>query len=367
MKKLLAVLLAVVMLFSVATICSSAEETPKVTIVTNEGSSIVVGDETYFTVRFDGFTTIKGMDVDVSVTNASKLALHKATGFTFAEEDKLEAGENYKTDGTTSLKLVDLTGQKNGTLIFKVTPNAVGAKVTVDGEYAKSGTDLADVEGDEAILDVVATTTPEETTTEEATTELAQPNNDTFIPYGSVLDADGKFVAKDPATGAFALDASKKYTYSTFTKPSADAGLITYGVSNEKNAPNNLRFGTYSVQADTYNHGTLIFEGNWEALRNHYIQKGYTIQEFVKAIYTHALTKIEGYDYVSYTVGSEKINVYIVPQTKVMWQSKDGKTLEYAVRVNNASGTYTGIAYSYSKTNNEDIKISVNARTKTVS
>ena len=362
MKKLLAVLLAVVMLFSVATICSSAEETPKVTIVTNQGSSILVGDETYFTVSFDDFTTIKGMDVDVTVTNATGLKLEKSTGFTF---DLVENG-NYKS-GDTALKLVDLTGEKDGKLIFKVKPTAVGAKIEVEGEYAKSGTELVDVEGATATLDVVADFKPEETTTNDAATELAQPNDDTFIPYCSVLDADGKFVAKDPATGAFALDASKKYTYSTFTKPSADAGLITYGVSNEKNAPNNLRFGTYSVQADTYNHGTLIFEGKWEALRDHYIQKGYTIQEFVKAIYKNALTKIEGYDYVSYKVGSEKINVYIVPQTKVMWQSEDGKTLEYAVRVNNASGTYTGIAYSYSKTNSEDIKISVNARTTTVS
>lgn len=364
MKKLLAVLLAVVMLFSVCAFSTSAEgeSTPKVKIVTNEGSSIVVDKETYFTVRFDNFTTIKGMDVDVTVTNASGLKLEKSTGFTF----NLVENGNYKSDDT-SLKLVDLTGQKDGKLVFKVTPNAVGTEITVKGEYAKSGTELVDVEGATAKLDVVDNLKPEETTTNDAATGLAQPDDGTFIPYGSVVDADGEFAKKDPITGAFALDASKKYTYSTFTKPSADAGLITYGVSNEKNAPSNIRFGTYSVQADTYEHGTLIFEGNWEALRDYYITKGYTVQEFVKAIYVNARGKINGYDYVSYNISaSEKINVYIVPQTKVMWKSDDGKTLEYAVRVNNADGTYTGIAYSYSNSNIDDIKISTTAKTTTV-
>lgn len=358
MKKALAVILAIVMLLSTSTFCSLADETPKVSIVTNQGSSIVVNNPTCFTVKFDNFTTIKGMDVVISVTNATDLDIDSASGFTFAEKITETKGENYKTDGAT-LKLVDLTGKVDGKLTFNVTPTAVDATVSVKGTYAKSGTELALVADATAKLDVVKPA-PDAVETENAATSLNQPNDDTFIPYGSVVDSEGNMVAKE-TTGSFTLDPAKKYLYSTFKKPSAEDCITTYGVTNEIDNKNNLRFGTYSILPnDTYKHGTLVFEGDWDALMKYYIKKGYSVQEFVKAIYKNAITKINGYDFVKYTIpGAGDINVYIVPQTKVMWQS--GNNLEYAVRVNgaNANTTYTGIAYSYSDT---DIKISDNAR-----
>ncbi len=361
MKKVLSVFLALVMLFGVCAISTSAAETATVTIITNEGSPVEQNKPVRFTVRFDNFTTVKGMDVAVSVSGATDLKLTSAHGFEITPAE----GTNYTTaTGEAKIRLVDLTGGKSGRLVFDVTSAPIGATVTVKGTYAESGTAFATVTEplDPTALDVVESLTPEEITkTPDSDTSLAQPTTtNTFIPYGSVVTGESgdKQVDKKP-DGTFDLENGKTYSYKEFDKPDADIGITTFGITNENTDKTQIRFGNYAEhKADhTRKYGTMIFAGDWNGLRDYYIARGYEVEKFVKAIYDDAYSRAfdengnKSWDYVKYTfsdTGAKKeVKVYIVPQKEFMWKNEAGTILEYAVRVTgaNPNTVYTGIGY----------------------
>jgi hypothetical protein len=80
MKKILAVILTIVMLLGIAVFNSSADVTdryPTVTLVTNSGSPLDIegdvaqdGHEYIFTVRFDTFILIRGIDITIDADEA---------------------------------------------------------------------------------------------------------------------------------------------------------------------------------------------------------------------------------------------------------------------------------------------------------
>ena len=90
MKKTLAIILTLVMIFGVVAFNTSAEEattTPTVSIITNKGSAVEVGDTTYVTVKFENFDSIKGVDVDITADETITLGDVEAYGFK-GNEDK---------------------------------------------------------------------------------------------------------------------------------------------------------------------------------------------------------------------------------------------------------------------------------------
>ena len=364
MKKLLAIFLTVVMLLGVVAISTSAETaTPKVTIVTNEGSAVAKGVTTYFTVKFDNFSEIKGIDVTITADQNIELGKITTTGFPSADKDVNYTEENEGAEHT--IRFVDLTAGKDGKIIFEATvpENAATTgdpSITVTGKYAKDGKTLFEVAAPaagtfELVKEIV--TTPVET--EQPVTAPAGK----FIPYGSVYTGssdNATFVEKN-ADGTFTAPAGA--VYQSFDIPAN--GITTFGASKDTEYADKLRFGSYSNLNDgAREHGTLVFEGDWLTLKNYYIQKGYTVQQFVKALYDDVTAKLAANPnakFVYYNLGNgEKINVYRFVQKNYMW--KGGSVLEYSIRLNGVKDntTYTGIAYSIAGNNtvtlSEDVK-----------
>ena len=362
MKKLLAVLLAVAMLFSVCAFSTSAEETPKVTIVTNQGSPVAKGTTTYFTVRFDNFSVIKGMDVTITADQNIELGAVTTSGFPTASE-----GNNYteSNEGAVhTIHFVDLTGGENGMIKFAayVPTDAVTTAdpaIKVTGTYADSGTTLFEVaapaNGTFELTKEIAETDISATETTANNSITVDVNTDEkFIPQGAVYikNADGTYTyAKKQGANTFLATETGKYVYKSFDKP--ENKITTFGVSKYTDDDSRIRFGNYS-ELNTVGtvHGTLVFEGDWLELKNYYIQNGYTVQQFINAIYEDVTKKLlvdnKDAKFVYYKVNGKQINVYRFEQKNYMWKSDSD--LEYAVRLNGAqtNTVYTGVAFSVS-------------------
>lgn len=366
MKKVLAIILTVVMLFGVIAISTSADTTtPTVTIVTNEGSPVAEGVDTYFTVRFDNFSVIKGVDVTVSANQNIVLGEVEAYGF----KNSAGLNVNYTEDNDSdvhTIRFVDLTAGGDAHIVFaakvpKETNAPEDPTITVTGKYADSGKTLFEVEAPaagkfELVKEVV-------TTTVETQTTITAPT-DKFIPVGGIYTGTSdnpEFVNKND-DGSFTAPAGA--VYQTYDVPAN--GITTFGASDDPVDPKRLRFGNYSkINDGAKERGTLIFEGDWLALKNYYIKNGYTVQQFVAALYNDVTAKLaanQNATHVYYNLDGERINVYRFVQKKHLWKSTDGTVIEYSIRLDGIQDntTYTGVAYSIAGddkvTISEDVK-----------
>ncbi len=364
MKKVLAVVLTLVMLIGAFSFSTSAEDTttPTVTIITNEGSAVTEGTQTYFTVRFDNFSTIKGVDVTIT---ASAGTLGDVQSFEF--KDSAEKNVNYTVDGNT-IRFVDLlkNGANNARLVFPATAPAASATINVIGKYAKDGSTLFDITTQPGTFEVK--TVVEENPIDQDVSTLPAPSveSKTFIPVGGVYK---KVVDGDKTTytfankndnGTFSLGEGGGYTYQSYDIP--DNGITTFGISNDVNYPALIRFGSYTNIYDTTSiFGTMLFEGDWLALKNYYIQLGIDVQDFTKILYTNTRTILDkaenaGKTHVIYTVplndgGTTKVKVYLFQQSNYMWKNETDGVLEFTIRLHGAKKdvTYTAAAYTVNK------------------
>lgn len=356
MKKTLAIILTVVMIFGVVAFNTSAEEAttaPTVSIITNKGSAVNTDDTTYVTVKFENFDSIKGVDVDITADKAITLGKVDSFGFK-GNQDK---GVNYKKTNNT-IRFVDLTLGDNARITFEATVYGetpeTDPEINVTGTYALDGKTFFDenlpASGTFEIKRVIA----EE---DKPKSELAQaespinitPVAGTFIPQGAVYvkTGDTYTFAEKQENGSFTATAEGKYTYQSYTIP--ENKITTFGASNDLTNSNALRFGSYSEHYKSgVKHGTMIFEGAWLALKNYYIQKGYTVQEIIPAVYKNVLATLDKPDnadktFVTYNVNGQTVNVYIFEQKNYMWKNDTYGILEYALRLN---GTTSGLTYT---------------------
>ncbi|MBE6787816.1 MAG: hypothetical protein E7537_05655 [Ruminococcaceae bacterium] len=381
MKKVLAIILSIAMLFGVLTINTFADATPTVTLVTNAGSPIAEGTHTHITVKFENFSTIKGMDVTISAEHTTLGEVY-ATGFKELVNNENFVEVNDDNEDIHTIRVVDLTGGANtGKIVFDVTAPAEDALVTVEGKYADSGKTLFNITTDPNTLEVkkeivsVPVEIPQGTTpTEEEPYELPQPEEATqkFIPYGSVYkEVNGEIVyAEKNDDGSFNIT-DTDFKVDSFDVPAN--GITTFGVSENTTDSSVLRFGSYSkINKSAKFNGTMVFEGDWVALKNYYIKNGYSVQQLLDLIYKHfdaTLDGKEGKTYVYYDVptdeGTERINVYKFKQNKHMWKDDANGILEYALRLSNAKNNTTYTAVAYSETEAGDITISADVKSET--
>ncbi len=378
MKKILAIFLTVVLLFSVGAFSSSAEgeTTAKVTIITNEGSAVDKGTTTYFTVRFDNFSAIKGIDVTITADQNIKLGDVITSGFpNDASKDNNYIEENEGTKHT--IRFVDLTAGKDGKITFEaVVPEDATTtgdpSITVKGEYAKSGKDLFVVEAPAAGTFELTKEIPVSAEQQTAENEKVNVdiNNTKFVPQGAVYikNSNNTYTfAEKQSDGTFKATDAGNYVYQSYDVP--ENGITTFGASDDPEDNTKLRFGSYSnLNANAETHGTLVFEGDWLALKNYYIQNGYTVEQFVKALYEDVTAKLaanKNATYVYYTLGEKEINVYRFVQKNYMWKS--GNVLEYAIRLSGilSETTYAGIAFSIANDDSKTVTISKDVKSVT--
>ena len=346
MKKTLALLLCLAMLFTALTVNVFAEtpENQSVEIVTHSASADGTTD---FAIKLSGFSSLKG--IDMTVTAKGGIELQSASALNTKEP--LDRDVNYTITNDKMLHIVELTKDFDATTIITVKAKVTDdATIAVEADLAKSGDALYD---EITVKDakITAYVKPEVVEKVEAET-VAQPGNkDYFIPYGSVYTIVGeeyKYAKKDE-NGTF-LDTNGA-TVKTFKVP--EGGFGTFGVSNYvlKDRRDARQFGSVDANYNnTKTYGTLVIIGDWAAFRDYYLaNKGYSDADLMKLVYNgyHETMEKGDYDYISFKDGNgNKIKVYDVPQTKVMWQS--GSHLEYAVRVSGlvSGSTYTAVGYN---------------------
>ena len=343
MKKTLALLLCLAMLFTALTVNVFAAENPTVTIVT---SSVSENGETSFAIKFAGYTSLKGYDLVIKAGTGLNLLSASALN---AETDLAE-GVNYKIENN-KLHIVELT---------KVDGDDI---ITVDAKFAENQTaavkvevikcDLAESSSQlyaAATIDpasIAPYVAPKNEVVEEAK-EVSQPaDEEYFIPYGSVYDANGKYIAKD-AEGKFAATVGTKVD--TFKVPAN--GFGTFGTSDSVVSTNKAKqFGNVDMKySDSKKYGTLIIVGEWSAFKASYLSnKAYSDTVLVEKIYAACKIANEDgeYDFVWFEADNgAKIKVYDVAQKNYMWKSTSA--LEYAVRVYGLKNgaEYAAVAYN---------------------
>ncbi len=339
MKKTLALLLCLAMLFTALSVNVFAAETPAISVITHESSET---GETTFAVELANFDSLKGFDLVVTATGGIEIVSASAVGTKTA----LAANENYTiSDDKKTLHVVELTTATAGAII------TVKANVTDDAtiavtasKLAKSGTELYATSTYEVKAGEVAAYVAPTTATQNDGT-VAVPTDGTFVPYGAVFTGeatDPSFVAKND-DGTFTV-AAEGTTVKTFKKPIGNFG--TFGISDSLNGTAK-QFGNYAENYNSANkYGTLIIVGDWATFRDYYLaNSAYSDSELTAKIYNAYRNAIEGYDFVKFTAGTTEIKVYDVAQFNWMWKSES--ILEYAVRVSGlAEGeTYSAVAY----------------------
>lgn len=347
MKKTLALLICLAMLFTALSVNVFAAETePTIEIVKN---SISEG-KTTFAVKING-NPVKGVDITVNVTG-SDVAITGVSAKNFDVKGTLTSDVDYRIIEGKTLRAVGLQKDPNTGEIISVTATATtdfDISVACDiatsstNKVVKSGT--ANVTADTPIID--------ENVTDNT---VSQPSdNNYFIPYGSVFlkGEDGKYTYAEKGTNG-TFSGTSGMTATKFKVPTN--GLGTFGISESMKETTNpsKQFGNYAKKFQSAQYGTMIIVGDWAGFKDWYLaNKGYSDAVLFEKVYTAyrtAMTKAENEgvkaDYVKLTAGGNEIHVYDVPQTKVMWQS--GTVLEYAVRVTNnykEQKSYSAAAY----------------------
>ena len=343
MKKTLALLLCLAMLFTALTVNVFAAENPTVTIVTN---SVSEDGETSFAIKFAGYTSLKGYDLVIKAGTGLNLLSASALN---AETDLAE-GVNYKIENN-ELHIVELT---------KVDGDDI---ITVDAKFAENQTaavkvevikcDLAESSSQlyaEATIDPVSIAPYVAPATDVELPAIPEDDEDGkvkidheeaagegyFIPYGSVFTGSAEapeYVAKDK-DGKFNVAAGT--TVQAFKIP--EGGFGTFGISNSTVGEEDARqFGNVATgyTADR-KYGSLVIVGQWTAFKEYYLsKKAFTENDLIEKIFASSNRVIaeQNVDYVIFNAGTASIKVYNVAQKNYMWKSETLNMLEYAVRV----------------------------------
>lgn len=362
MKKILAVILTIVMLLGIAVFNSSADTTDvpaSVTLVTNSGSPLDVegkvaqdGSKYIFTVRFDRFILIRGIDITI---DAGEAIITDVETFNLptAVDGRDEFDENWRyVRGKSSIRFVDLNITSKSRIVLSVQDPSIAPisddgeavsladgkfgtqKITVTGKYADTGETLVPITTKPQYYEVMKSV-DEETTKNNG--DVAQPTEKDengvgyFIPFGGIYKENGNDITytQKETDGSF-KNVPAGSIVQKFRLPRYEEGkdgtvinqLTTFGISElmefgedpwatEQDKPNVgvIKMGSYTTYDDfntagygndtndniieTQNrHGTLVFDGDWLSLKHYYIKQGNTVQQFVRAIFKQ-MTQLE--------------------------------------------------------------------------
>ncbi len=381
MKKVLAVLLSCVMLFTALSVSVFAQERPSVTV----GTYTVTKAEktsTNFTIRLSDFGTLSAFDIKVNASQG--LRIDSVGEVINVETDAIE-GDDYKIIGQNkfgnSLHYVGIVTNVSEDVVINInatiaenttetqTINVVAHKLAKNAAVLYSETNY-DVNNGTIVPYIGAV----EVEILDSTT-VAQPDapitgeDEYFIPYGAVYtgtEDTADLIVKD-ANGNFNI-AGKDVTVNKFKVP--EGGFGTFGVTDTKKGEASAQqFGNFVKEYNSNNeYGSIVIVGDWKNYRDYYLNnRGYCESELIEMLYDRYLDKIETYGnkYVPFgiTVGDTKyaIRVYDVKQNNFMWHNgpeadiNRATTLEYAVRVSGLSDADGCAAVAYYGTTVDDV------------
>lgn len=355
MKKALAILLTLAMLFTVVSAnVFAAENLPTIEIVSQEVEEDA-GTAT-IAVKLTNFTTVAGMDlIIVSDSENVKFTAVKTS-------DLIQEGDYKVADDGSNVHIVDLTGDVVDATIELVVAVTGPAKITATAKLAKDGTTLLNAETEfdivngEITIAETETVIPGEVKDEdiagaEGGEVTITANEGYFIPYGSVFtkNANGSYnYFPKENNGTFVVKEAVEYNMFEIPK----SGFRTFGISDAalKSGTEAIMFGNYSNALNTASeHGTLLFDGQWAQFVEYYAGKGIKESELIQKIYDrYELVNGNGdYKCVTMKCNNETVSIDVYKMVQTNWMWRQGDVLEYALRVSymTPNHEYAAVAY----------------------
>lgn len=351
-KKTFAVVLALAMVFTCLT-ANAANEAPSISASTSYVDYYDEGTTVSLRVSTDNFDVIYGSDFTITIPAGYKFLSITEVDSDDKNDDKWVKGINFVVNGNT-IRFLDVRTHEGFDFTLNLTKTdgaaalsdvKIAANMFVDANEAK----YSSVVLNDGVISV--TNTP-----------VADGENGTivdkegyFIPYGSVVDAETGEYAKKNDDGTFNAGSTVSY----FKLPTAEVGVSTFAVSKVEKYndeyPNTIQFGSYAIDTDSKNLGTIVIMGDYKKFRDDKADEYADDQAFNDYIMNLCEEHLNGDKAdkklkIFYGKDSEYVRIGRVKRTTYTWKGKvgDSQHRQYALRVVSiVKGTrYSAIGYS---------------------
>lgn len=344
-KKTFAVVLALAMVFTCLT-ANAANEAPSISASTSY-VDYDKGTTVSLKVSTDNFDVIYGSDFTLTIPEGYR--------FVSIESDKWVKDSNFVVNGNT-IRFLDV--RTNAGFDFTLNLNMTeSAEVLSDvGLAANMFVDAYEADYTGVVLNNGVISVTNAPVTDGTTNGSIEEKPGYFIPYGSVIDATTDEYAAKNSDGTFAGGTTVSY----FKLPTEEVGVSTFAVSEveEYNEyPSTIQFGSYAIDTDSKNLGTIVIMGNYTEFRANKDDKYADDQAFndyiMKLCDEYLINENAGKKLKIFygDDGSKSVRIGRVKRTTYTWKGTEGAVAghrQYALRVVNiVKGTcYSAIGYS---------------------
>lgn len=349
-KKTFAVVLALAMVFTCLT-ANAANEAPSISASTK----YVDSKETAVSLKVstDNFDVIYGSDFTITIPDGYKFVSITEVGSADKDDDKWVEGSNFVVNGNT-IRFLDVRTHEGFDFTLNLTKTADAAALSDVEIAANMFVDANEAKYSSVVLNdgVISVTNTPVADGENGTIEDKEGY---FIPYGSVVDAETGEYAKKNDDGTFNAGSTVSY----FKLPAAEVGVTTFATSEVEeyeNYPETIQFGSYAIDTDSKNLGTIVVMGDYTEFRKAKASSYADDKAFFDYIMNLCKEHLNGDNAnkkirIVYGEGeNDFVRIGRVKRTTYTWKGKvgDSQHRQYALRVVSiVKGTrYSAIGYS---------------------
>ena len=345
-KKTFAVVLALAMVFTCLT-ANAANEAPSISASTK----YVDSKETAVSLKVstDNFDVIYGSDFTLTIPDGYEfLSITDENG---GVDDKWVKDSNFVVDNdTNTIRFLDVRTHEGFDFTLNLTKTADAAALSDVKIAANMFVDANETNYSSFVLNdgVISVTNAR-------VDEAPVAREGYFIPFGSVKDSEDNYATKDEY-GNF----SEGTTVSYFKLPTAEVGVTTFAVSEVERYsdeyPNTIQFGSYAIDTDSKNLGTIVVMGDYTEFRKAKASSYADDKAFFDYIMNLCKEHLNGDNAnkkirIVYGEGeNDFVRIGRVKRTTYTWKGEVGGSQhrQYALRVVNiVEGTrYSAIGYS---------------------
>lgn len=349
-KKTFAVVLALAMVFTCLT-ANAANEAPSISASTSyvdydEGTTVSLR------VSTDNFDVIYGSDFTITIPAGYKFLSITEVDSDDKNDNKWVKGINFVVNGNT-IRFLDVRTHEGFDFTLNLTKTDGAAALSDVKIAANMFVDANEAKYSSVVLNDGVISVTNAPVTDGTTNGTIEEKPGYFIPYGSVRDKDGGYAKKDE-NGDFAGGTTVSY----FKLPTAEVGVTTFATSEVveyKNYPETIQFGSYAIDTDNRNLGTIVIMGDYKKFRDDKADEYADDQAFNDYIMNLCEEHLNGDKAdkklkIFYGKDSEYVRIGRVKRTTYTWKGKvgDSQHRQYALRVVSiVKGTrYSAIGYS---------------------
>ncbi len=355
-KKTFAVVLALAMVFTCLT-ANAANEAPSISASTSyvdydEGTTVSLR------VSTDNFDVIYGSDFTITIPEGYKFVSITEVGSDDKNDNKWVKDSNFVVDNdTNTIRFLDVRTHEGFDFTLNLTKTA-GAAALSDVEIAAN----MFVDANETNYSSVVLNNGVISVTNARVDEAPVAREGYFIPFGSVKDKDGGYAIKDEK-GDFAEGTTVSY----FKLPTEEVAVTSFAVAesaekiygegdNAVIVPEGIQFGSYAIDTDNRNLGTIVIMGDYTEFRKAKASSYADDKAFFDYIMNLCKEHLNGDNAnkkirIVYGEGeNDFVRIGRVKRTTYTWKGEVGGSQhrQYALRVTNpqANTRYSAIGYS---------------------